>query len=235
MHQAFTSWSGGKDSCLACYRAAGNGLGIRYLVNMVTEDGQRSWSHGLSARWLQLQSQAIGIPLIQRRTTGADYEAEFKNMLLALKQEGITAGVFGDIDFDEHRQWIDRVCSDGGIIPHLPLWGESQDKILRDFIDSGFEAVVVATRADLLGEEWLGRKIDLNFLANLAELSKTENITPCGEAGEYHTLVIDGPLFGKRIEILEANKVLKEGHWFLEIVKCELRHKERGIKGGEVK
>jgi len=223
MLAAFASWSGGKDSCLACYRAAGNGLNVRRLVNMVTEDSQRSWSHGLSAQWLQMQSQAIGIPLVQRRTTRADYEAEFKNMLLTLKQEGITAGVFGDIDVEEHRQWIERVCSEGGIIPHLPLWGERQDKILRDFIDLGFEAIVVTTRADLLGEEWLGRKIDLDFLAHLAELSKTENITPCGEAGEYHTLVIDGPLFKKRIEILEANNVLREGHWFFEIVKCELR------------
>lgn len=223
MLTAFTSWSGGKDSCLACYRATGNGLRVRYLVNMVTEDGQQSWSHGLSTQWLQMQSQAIGIPMIQRRTTMTGYEAEFKNMLLTLKQEGITAGVFGDIDFEEHRQWINRICSAGGIIPHLPLWGESQDKILRDFIDLGFEAVVVTTKADLLGEEWLGRKIDLDFLAHLAELRKTENITLCGEAGEYHTLVIDGPLFRKRIEIIEANKVLRDGYWFFEIVKCELR------------
>lgn len=223
MLAAFTSWSGGKDSCLACYRAAGNGLRVRYLVNMVTEDGQQSWSHGLSAQWLQMQSQAIGIQMIQRRTTMTGYEAEFKNMLLTLKQEGITAGVFGDIDFEEHLQWINRICSAGGIIPHLPLWGESQEKILRDFIDLGFEAVVVTTKADLLGEEWLGRKVDLDFLAHLAGLRKTENITLCGEAGEYHTLVIDGPLFRKRIEIMEANKVLRDGHWFFEIVKCELR------------
>ena len=120
-------------------------------------------------------------------------------------------------------QWVDRVCSEVGIIPHLHLWGESQDKILREFIDLGFEAVVVTTKADLLGEEWLGRKIDLDFLAHSAELGNTENITPCGEAGEYHTLVIDGPLFRKRLEILEASKVLREGYWFFEIVKCELR------------
>jgi diphthine-ammonia ligase len=90
---------------------------------------------------------------------------------------------------------------------------------MREFIALGFEAVVVATRADLLGEEWLGRKLDSDFLADLAKL---ENITPCGEAGEYHTLVINGPLFQKRIEIIEANRVLNNGHWLLDIVKCEL-------------
>lgn len=217
MEQAFASWSGGKDGCLACYRAAASGVKIRYLVNMVTEDGKRSWSHGLAARWLQVQSQAMGIPLIQRQTTSANYEAEFQNLLRTLKEEGVTAGVFGDIDFEEHRQWIEKVCSAGGIIPRLPLWGQPQTKILEDFIASGFEAFVVATKADLMGEEWLGRRIDPAFLADLAELSKTKNITPCGEAGEYHTFVIDGPLFIKRVEILEAEKVLKEGHWFYEI------------------
>lgn len=225
MHQVFTSWSGGKDSCLACYRATASGLRVCYLVNMITEDGKRSWTHGQSAELLQVQSQAIGIPLVQRRTTMANYEAEFKDMLLGLKQEGVRGGVFGDIDLDEHRQWIDRVCQEVDIIPHLPLWGESQDKIMRDFIGLGFGAIVVTTKADLLGEEWLGQKIDLDFLSHLDELRETKEITLCGEAGEYHTLVIDGPLFKKRIEILETNRVLREGYWFLEILKCELRAK----------
>ena len=84
---------------------------------------------------------------------------------------------------------------------------------------------VIATRADLLGEEWLGRRIDLDFLEQLDKLRETKDITPCGEAGEYHTLVIDGPLFKKRIEVLETRKVLRDEHWFLEILKTELRTK----------
>jgi len=195
------------------------------LLNMITEDGKRSWTHGQSAELLQTQSQAIGIPLLQRRTTGTNYETEFKNALLTLKQEGARGGVFGDIDFEEHRQWIDRICGEVDITPYLPLWGQAQGKILRDFIDSGFEAIVVATRSDLLGEDWLGRKVDLDFLKLLDELSETKEITPCGEAGEYHTFVTDGPLFNQRIEILQTRKVLREGHWFLEILNCELRSK----------
>ncbi len=225
MHQVFTSWSGGKDSCFACYRAIVSGLKVRYLANMITEDGQRSWTHGLSTELLQIQAQAIGIPLVQRRTTGDNYEAEFKSMLHTFQQEGVDGGVFGDIDFEEHRQWIDRVCREVNITPCLPLWGESQDRIMRDFIDSGFEAVVVVTKADLFGEEWLGRKIDRDFLKQLAKLSETKEITPCGEAGEYHTFVIDGPLFNRRIEILATAKVLREEHWFLEILNTELRAK----------
>ena len=225
MQQVFASWSGGKDSCLACYRAIASGLKVRYLANTVTEDGKRSRSHGLPAEVLQVQSQAVGIPLVQRRTTWDNYEAEFKSMLRTFKQEGVNGGVFGDIDFEEHRQWVERVCQEVDIVPHLPLWGESQNKILRDFIDLGFEAVIIATKADLFGREWLGQRIDLNFIKHLDELKETKDITPCGEAGEYHTLVIDGPLFKKRMEILKTRKVFRDTHWFLDILDTELRTK----------
>jgi len=225
MNQVFASWSGGKDCCLACYRAVSSGLKVRYLANTVTEDGKRSCSHGLPATTIQVQSQAIEIPLVQRKTTWDTYEAEFKDMLRTFRQEGVEGGVFGDIDFNEHREWIERVCQEVAITPHLPLWGESQDKILRDFIDLGFKAIVVATRADLLGEEWLGKAVDLDFVDELYKISETKDITPCGEAGEYHTFVTDGPLFKKRIEILEARKVLRDKHWFLEILNTESRAK----------
>lgn len=220
MEDTFISWSGGKDSCLAYYKASSKGIKARYLLNMATEDGDKSRTHGISTEWLRMQSQAIGIPLLQRQTTWADYETEFKKALIALKDEGIVTGVFGDIDLDEHRQWVERVCSECGITARLPLWGESQERVVREFIQGGFEAVVVATKADLLGKEWLGRKIDLEFLADLVEQKK--DVTPCGEAGEYHTFVIDGPLFGRRINILEADKELRDEHWFLDIKRCEL-------------
>jgi len=226
MPQVFTSWSGGKDSCLACYQAKVSGLEVHYLANMVTEDGSRSWTHGLSAELLQMQSQAVGIPLIQRRTTMANYEAEFKDMLLTLKQEGIEGGVFGDIDLEQHRQWIERVCQQADITPYLPLWGQSQKKILSDFIASGFAAVIVVAQADLFGEEWLGCKVDISFLSHLYELKRTKDIQLCGEAGEYHTFVTDGPLFNQRIEILEAKKVLREGYWFLDILEGGLEAKK---------
>ncbi len=224
-NQVFVSWSGGKDSCLAAYLATTAGLKARYLANTVSEDGNRSRSHGLSAEVLQLQSQAMGIPLVQRRTGRDNYEAEFKSMLRSFRTEGITGGVFGDIDFNEHRQWIDRVCQETDITPHLPLWEQSQDKILRDFISLGFEAIVVATKADLLGEEWLGRKVDLDFIKDLTELSGAKPITLCGEAGEYHTFVVDGPLFKQRIEIKKVSKVLRDGCWYLDIQEAELRAK----------
>ena len=225
MNQVFMSWSGGKDSCLACYLATTKGLKVSCLANMITEDGQMSMTHGQSSELLQVQSRAIGIPLVQRRTTWNGYEAEFKEMLRAFKREGINGGVFGDIDLDEHREWVERVCREVDVTPHLPLWGQRQENLLRDFVDLGFEAIVVATRADLLGEEWLGRRIDPGFISELLELQETKKITPCGEAGEYHTLVVDGPLFQQRLEILETRKTLKDGYWFLEVLATELKAK----------
>ena len=222
MQKAFVSWSGGKDSCFACYRAVKSGLDVRCLLNMVTEDGDISWSHGISSELLRLQAEAIDIPLIQKRTTAANYEKAFVDVLQQFKKEGISTGVFGDIDFNEHRTWIERVCSQGGVKSRLPLWGEDQEKLVKEFIDSGFETVVVTTKADLLGEKWLGRRIDRSFLKDLKALG---NVTPCGEAGEYHTFVLDGPLFKKRIDLLKTEKELKDGYWFLSIKKCELSEK----------
>jgi len=225
MPEVFVPWSGGKDGCFACYLAASSGLKVRYLANMLNEDGKRSWSHGLSAEVLQLQAQAIGIPLVQRRVTDRNYDADYKNMLLSFKQEGIEGAVFGDIAFVGHQQWIEKACQKVNLTPYFPLSGQAQEKVLRDFIDLGFEATIVVTEADLIDEKWLGRKVDLDFLTYLSELKQTNDIHICGEAGEYHTFVTDGPLFKQRIDILETNKVLRKRHWYLEILKCNLEAK----------
>jgi uncharacterized protein (TIGR00290 family) len=212
---AYISWSGGKDCCLALYQARQDGLDIKYMANMLTEDGAHSRTHGLSHAALQLQSRALGIPLIQGRTTWENYEENFRKLLGRLKAEGIDDGVYGDIDLDEHREWVERVSQLEGITAHLPLWGLDQNDIVNRFIDLGFEAVVVAVQTDKLGEEWLGRTLDRILLAELAELG---NVTPCGEAGEYHTLVINGPIFEKRLQITETGRLTRDGYHIMEII-----------------
>jgi diphthine-ammonia ligase len=226
MKKTFISWSGGKDCCQAAYRAIQQGFEIACLLNTVTKDKRRSCSHGLSARWVRLQAEAMGLPVIQPATTSTDYEAVFSNTLLKLKSEGVNYGVFGDIDFEPHREWITRVCAGASVMPVLPLWQEHQEDIAKNFIDLGFEAVVVATQADLLGEKWLGRKFDEAFLKELSDYD--DEISPCGEAGEFHTLVVDGPLFKKRLDILDTQTEKRGNHWYLKIAKAVLVEKPAG-------
>lgn len=224
MSNVFVSWSGGKESSLACYKAKTNRLTPSYLLNMTVEDGSRSRTHGLAREVLSLQAAAIGIPLIQRKTSWESYEDNFKKTVLELKEEGTEGGVFGDIDLEEHRRWVKRVCKEIGIRPYLPLWGKCQKKVLEDFINLGFQAVVVAVKAEILGKRWLGRKIDGKFVKDIA---RVDGITLCGEGGEYHTLVIDGPIFKKKIRIVESKVVQREQQRFLDISRCILEDKEQ--------
>jgi diphthine-ammonia ligase len=221
MPKVFTSWSGGKDCCLALNRALAQGMDVRYLANTVSADGQRSCSHGISAAVIKAQSRALGIPIVQRPTTGDNYRDEFVKMLQAFRQEGIEGGVFGDIDFNAHREWIDGVCRETGMTPYLPLWLEDQNVLMNEFIDAGFIAIVVAAKEEFFGPEILGKKIDKAFLKSLGK-----DITPCGEAGEYHSLVIDGPIFKKRLEITDSVKVARDGRHFLEILGTELKSRQ---------
>jgi diphthine-ammonia ligase len=223
MQKVFASWSGGKDSCLAVYRAMQSGMDVRYLANMVTEDGQRSWSHGIRTAVIKKQAEALGIPIVQQPTAGNTYEAAFIEMLKNFRQEGIEGGVFGDIDLMPHREWNEKVCREAGIFLHLPLWNEDQKKLMEEFIGAGFKAVVITVKAELFGKEALGRVVNKKFLNFLAWL---KGVTPCGEAGEYHTLVVDGPIFKKRLEIIKSEKITKGEHHFLEILETGLKNKQ---------
>ena len=196
-------------------------------MNFVSKDG-RCMSHGLDSKLMVAQSQAIGIPLIQREVTWDTYEEGFKAAMRELRQMGVEGVVFGDIDIQEHKDWVDRICDEVDIIPVEPLWGLNPEQILTDFIDEGFEAIVVNVKADLMGEEWLGRKTDKSFLEDLKELRREHDIHICGESGEYHTLVTDGSIFKRRIRILDSRRVFGEGYWrfwLLDISRYEIEEK----------
>ncbi|MBT0160517.1 diphthine--ammonia ligase [Candidatus Bathyarchaeota archaeon A05DMB-2] len=221
------SWSGGKESCFACYKAMLDGFEVSRLLNFVSTE-ERCMSHGLDPKLMVAQSQAIGISIIQREVTWDTYEEGFKAAVMELKQMGIEGAVFGDIDVQEHKDWVNRVCSGVGIIPMEPLWGLDPEQILTDFINAGFEAIVINVKADLFDEEWLGRKVDRSFLEDLRKLHSRHNVHVCGELGEYHTLVIDGPIFKWRIKMLDSKKVLKDGYWkywLLDISRCDIEEK----------
>ncbi|NWF51752.1 MAG: diphthine--ammonia ligase [Nitrospirae bacterium] len=217
--RVFVSWSGGKETSLSCYKVMQNqDVKVAYLLNMISEDGKYSRSHGIGSDLLKAQAEAMGIPIVQRKTTWGIYEEEFKKVVLELKKNGIDTGVFGDIDLQGHRDWVERVCNEVGIKPLLPLWKEEREKLLKEFIEVGFKAIVIATNSQFLGHEWLSRQIDEKFIEDLKAI---EGVDLCGEKGEYHTFVYDGPIFKKPVEFISGKKVLKNKHWFLELCIAE--------------
>jgi len=212
------SWSGGKDSCFALYEAVDKGYKISHLVNFISKEFHRVSFHGTEARLIQLQSQAIGIPLLQKETTWDGYEQEFKEAVRGLIPCGVTGMVFGDIYLQEHKDWVERVCNDLDIEAVEPLWGKSTEEILSGFIEKGFEAVIVSAKSDLIDEDWIGRRVDKAFV----EYLKRKNIDICGENGEYHTLVTNGPIFNRRIQLIESKVISRNNYWFLDTIRYEL-------------
>jgi len=212
------SWSGGKDSCFACYRAIGQGYGVSHLVNFISQRYKRVGFHGTEARLIQLQSRSIGIPLLQKETTPNGYEQEFKEAARSLIGTDTDGMVFGDVYLEEHKQWAERVCGELKIQAIEPLWGTPQRKVLSDFIGAGFEAIIIAAQGDKIDKRWIGRKVDIEFLQYLEDTG----IDICGENGEYHTVVIDGPIFTKRININRSKTIARDGFWFLDTEQYEL-------------
>lgn len=235
MNKVFVSWSGGKDSCLAYYRALESGMEVCCLVNILNQDGKHSCTHGLPASFLEAQSQAIGVPMVQLRTSGEKYETDLKKLCLDFKKQGIDGAVFGNGDVE--HQWIDRVCREVGVTPHFPLDELSKDEVIKQLVDLDFEAITVTARADVLDDEWLGRKIDLDFLEQINELKVIMNLTPGGEAGVYHTTLVDGPIFNKRLDIISSERVLRDGYWFLNILDIAERpsHRQLDLAGSLVR
>lgn len=215
------TWSGGKDSCFAAYKAVQQGYTLSCLVNTISVEFNRVGLHGVEAVLIKEQAKAIEVPLFQKAVVGTNYQQEFKEALGS--KRGIASGVvFGDIFLDECRNRNEQIARELGFFPLEPLWGIKSVDILKDFISQGFEAYIVSCQAKLLGKNWVGRKIDKSFVS---DIQKLKNIDPCGENGEYHTFVTNGPLFKKKIVITQTSKLLRNGYWFLDIQKYHISNK----------
>ena len=208
-------WSGGKDSCFACYKAKLQKYQIISIVNFTNSDGRNSVSHGLSADIIQRQAGLIDIPLLQKAMPRKGYTDEFKVLVEELKvKEGIEGIVFGDIYLQEHRDWIDKLCGELKVEAILPIWTKDTEKLVKEIIDSGFKSIIVSASKDILGEQWLGREINGRFIKDMKAIG---NIDLCGEKGEFHTFVYDGPLFKEKVKFKKGDKKLRDDRWFLEI------------------
>lgn len=215
--KAFISWSGGKDSCLAYYMAIKEGYNISFLVNNVSKSYRRSFFHGVRENLIIKQAESIDVNLIQNKTTIKRYDTNFKKIIRKIKKEGVNIGIFGDINFPSSKKWVYKICKQTKIKPVILLWNVSEEKIMNDFIDSGFKAFVVSANRKYFNKNWLGTEINKNFVRNIKKLNKKNGVSICGEKGEYHTFVYDGPIFKKKIKIIKGKKVLRRGYWFVDV------------------
>jgi len=212
-------WSGGKDSCFACYQAKLQGHQISAVVNFTNSDGTGSVSHGLSAEIIQRQTEMIEIPLLQKAMPKQGYRDAFKALIEELKtKEGIKGIVFGDIYLQEHRDWIDKVCEELKVEAILPIWTTDTERLAKEIVDSGFKSIVVSVNKNKLGKQWLGREIDYRFISELKALG---DIDLCGEKGEFHTFVYDGPIFKVPMKFSIGEKIETQTHCFLNIAPAE--------------
>jgi diphthine-ammonia ligase len=210
--KAAVSWSGGKDSYLALHRAAAD-FDVQALLTMFTENGTRSRSHGLRPEVMARQARLLNLRLVSGRGSWKTYEEEFKRVLRVLAVDGFSHVIFGDIFLDAHKMWVERVSKECGLNAVEPLWGEQTRALFREFLATGAQAQIVATKAALLEDKWLGTELCEEMLPNFESLG----VDACGERGEYHTLVFASPRMSASLELREVGRLMHDGYWMLDL------------------
>ncbi|HBG40535.1 MAG TPA: diphthine--ammonia ligase [Porphyromonadaceae bacterium] len=214
--KAFISWSSGKDCMYAMHRfLADGGNEVFCLLNMSDANSDRSRSHGIRNELIRRQSEKVRIPLIQQPTTRAEYEKDLKAVMAHLKKEhAVDTGVFGDIFVREHKTWIERVCHDMDITPVFPLWGMDTEVVMNGFLKEGYKSIVISVRKNKLPPSFLGRIVDEAFINDLRAIP---GMDVCGENGEYHTFVFDGPSLADAVPFEKGEITENETHHFLQL------------------
>ncbi|MGG4396947.1 diphthine--ammonia ligase [Paenibacillus thiaminolyticus] len=212
-HKFIASFSGGKDSTLALYKAMQVGEAVGLIV-MLEEEGQRSRSHGMPPELIRAQAESIGLPVYTAATSWTDYEKNFMILLATAKSEGAEVLVTGDLDVPAHGCWHDRVTQNAGLKLGMPLWEMDHLEAVRQFIDLGFVTMLVTVNLSLgMREDDLGRVLTHEYVEELL----ARGIDPCGEGGEFHTTVIDGPMFRQSIPVRKGEVVRIGEYAFLPL------------------
>lgn len=215
--QFIASWSGGKDSAMAYMRALRDGGMPKKLWTMFEKDEGDSKSHALPINIVEAQAKSLGVPLMISRADWAGYEQQFIDAMRSCVDEGIPYGVFGDIDLVDHLEWVQQTCEKAGMTAIHPLWMEPRRAILEEFIELGFEAYVIVVNTNLMPANFLGRQFTIELMDELEAL----DIDSCGESGEFHTVVVDGPIFEHRLPIQLGEHLEQDGYVFQQITLIE--------------
>ena len=206
-------WSGGKDSALALDRAGRRGLEVTRLLSFYDSTTRRVRFHATRVEMLEAQASAIGIELRAIATTWDEMEANLRQQLESLREEGFAGVVFGDIHLADVRAWYENRVSAAGLEHVEPIWGEPPVALLDEFIASGGRAVLTCVDLAKLDESWLGRVVDERFASEIA----TTGADPCGENGEYHSFAFAGPVFKQPLAWIAGERRLDSGFAQLDL------------------
>jgi len=199
------SYSGGKESALALYKAIQMGHTPILLITTFNTDRNHSYSHGINEAILNRVSDSLGIPSMQVKTTDKDYTNDFEKALTHAKELGAEACVFGDIDIEGHLSWCSERCKNVGIEAIFPLWGRDRTSVVYDCIDSGFVANISVISTKYLSDIFLGQQLTKEIVNSIADTGADI----CGENGEYHTFVSDGAIFKQPVQFSFSQKFIK--------------------------
>ncbi len=237
--KALFCWSGGKDSSLALYKIQQEKkYEIVYLLTTLNENHKRISMHGVREELLDAQANSLQIPLLKvwvKEGTNSEYEQQMEKTLLKARAAGVTHVIFGDIFLEDLRAYREENLNKVGLHAIFPLWQQDTTQLIQEFIDLGFKTITCCTNDQYLGEEWVGKEIDKQFVKELPS-----EVDPCGENGEYHSFCYAGPIFKEKIEIAKAEKIyrpleikvtddctlssapLTKGFWFCELLKLRI-------------
>ena len=214
-------FSGGKDSVFAIYIAKQFGWDIAHLITLHPKK-QDSWMfHSINIHLTEKLAEAIDIPLIKKQTKG-EKEEELKDLKDVLKNLDIDGTISGAIASEYQRTRIGKICYELGIKSFAPLWHKDQETILRDQVNAGFKIIIVGVFAYGLDETWLGRTLDERSINDLLKIRKKYAINVTGEGGEFETLVLDGPIFKKKLVLDKVSKEWKRDSGVLKVKKAHL-------------
>ncbi|MEN4017812.1 MAG: TIGR00289 family protein [Methanobacterium sp.] len=202
-------FSGGKDSTMAYYKAREEGHEVKYLVSLISDNPASYMFHVANIHITELSAEALGVPLIRKVTKGIKEEEleDLTTVLRDLKNEGIEGIYSGALHSVYQKSRIDSICEELGLKSYAPLWHRDPEEYMKEVIELGFEVIITSVSAEGLDESWLGRKIDSAVLEDIIALNKKYGIHIAFEGGEAETLVLDGPVFNKKIKITESEVI----------------------------
>jgi len=221
-------FSGGKDSTMAYYKAREDGHEVKCLISLISDNPTSYMFHVANIHITELSSEVLGIPLLRKVTKGIKEEEleDLANVLRDLKNEGIEGIYSGALHSVYQKSRIDSICSETGLKSYAPLWHRDPEEYMREIIDLGFEVIVTSVSAEGLDRSWLGKKIDLPVLDEIIDLNKRYGVHMAFEGGEAETLVLDGPIFKKKIKIVESEVIWERDSGYFLIKEAELEDKK---------